>query len=70
MKIELSKEDLINMVNGVSPSYDLFEDKRVKGYGDYNGSYGTWSWRNHELRKLSLTQLFHLYELCRDCYKD
>lgn len=65
---DLTKEDLINLVNRVSPSYDLFENKTVKECGDYNGSYGTWYWMNHKLGELSDSELWDLYQLCLHAY--
>ncbi len=69
LEIKITKEDLINMVKGVRPSYDLFENEVVKRCGTYNGSYGSWSWNTYELEKLKVTDLYALYILCRDCYK-
>lgn len=69
MKIAVTTEDLVNMVKGVSPDYDLFENEIVKRCGNYNGSYGTWSWNEDELLKLSEEQLYGLYVLCRDSFK-
>ena len=64
MKIELDKTDLINLVNGVVPGYDLFDNPTVKKCGRYNASYGTWSW-NSELDNLSEVELYDLYKLCK-----
>ena len=69
MKIELKAQDLANMVQGVSPNYHLFENELVKRCGNYNGSYGTWSWNEHELLKLSEKELYGLYVLCRDSFQ-
>jgi hypothetical protein len=69
MKTELKVQDLANMVQGVSPNYHLFENELVKRCGSYNGSYGTWSWKEYELLKLSEEQLYGLYVLCRDSFK-
>ncbi len=68
MKIELDKKGLIDLVNGTSPYYDLFNDSRIKLCGSYNDSYGTWSWKNYELKKLSEEQLYSLYKLCRNSW--
>ena len=65
MKVELDKKDLINLVNGVSPGYDLFENPTVKRCGRYSGSYGTWDWISYELDKLSEEELLNLYKLCK-----
>jgi len=65
MNVDLEKEDLINLVNGVSPSYDLFEITIVKKCGRYSGSYGTWDWIHSELKQLSEEELFELYNICK-----
>ena len=68
MKLELKVQDLANMVKGVSPNYHLFENDLIKRCGNFNGSYGTWSWDKYELLKLSEKELYELYLLCRDSF--
>ncbi len=68
MLLELNKDMLIDLVCGTSPNYSIFEHPIVKKCGDYNGSYGTWSW-NSELKELSESELFDLYKLCVESFK-
>lgn len=44
MLIDLTKEDLISLVKGREPSYEQMEHPLCKTYGNFNASYGTWSW--------------------------
>ena len=70
MVVDLTAEDLVNLVKGTSPSFDLFDNEVVKRCGFYNGSYGTWSWKIHAIESLDDKDIYALYVLCRDCYKD
>ena len=69
MLIELSKKDIINLVCGCSPNYSVFDNELVKEYGEYNGSYGTWSWKKYRLEELSENELFELYLICKNSYE-
>lgn len=68
MLIDLTKEDLVNLVNGCSPNYSVFENDEVKINGSYNGSYDTWSWNKGSLRDLEEEELLSLYRLCVDSW--
>ena len=69
MKINLDKTEFVDLVCGTNPNFNLFTHKDINRCGDYNGSYGTWSWKRHELRKLTEEQLYNMYKLCKDLYK-
>lgn len=69
MIIDANKELLIDLVFGTSPNYDLFKNEKVKGFGEFNGSYGRWSWSKSELETLNEEQLFELYNLCKGSWK-
>jgi len=68
MKLDLDKTGLTSLVCGISPNFSLFENALVKRCGAYNGSYGTWSWDDDELEKLTEHQLYDLYLLCKNSY--
>ena len=68
MIVDLEKEDLISLVKGKSPSYEIFGNSLVKSCGSYNGSHGTWSWSDHSLNELSEKELFELYCLCKQSW--
>ena len=69
MKIELNKDGLIDLVNGVSPNYNLFEHTLIKSCGSYNASNGIWSWDNEKLRKLTEQEIYYVYIICKESYK-
>lgn len=64
IKVELDKEDLICLVNGVDFSY-IIPDLARK-YGTWTGGFvDKWDWEKEELRKLTEEQLLELYNECR-----
>lgn len=67
--MQLSKKDLMSLVNGQSPYYDLFDHPIVKTSGDFSASHGIWNWHSSALEKLSEQQLWDLYVMCRDSWK-
>jgi len=68
MKVDLDKSDLITLVCGNSPSYELMETKIIEKCGNYNGSYGTWDWNTSELEKLEDIQLYELHIRMKNQY--
>lgn len=70
MKVELSKSDLINLVLGTSPHYNLFDNLFVKKCGEFTGGHvDRWDWRKYELGKLKDEDLLWLYRACVDSWK-
>jgi len=67
MQIELHKDDLVHLVLGVSPYYDVMEHPSVKGKGRFSDNTG-WDWHIANLKQLSEYELFELYKLCRDSW--
>jgi hypothetical protein len=65
MKVELDKEDLVNLVSGISPSYIQIIKPEFKKLGEYNGSYDRWSWYDYALQELSEKELYSLYTRCK-----
>lgn len=64
MLVELNKKDLLFLVKGTSPSYNLFDDSVVKSCGTYSGSYDRWDWLDSSLNKLTESELWSLYVKC------
>lgn len=70
MNIDLSKKDLVNLVKGQSPYYNVMNNPLVKQCGNYvGGFYDKWNWHSTELEKLTEEQLYQLYTLCKDSWK-
>ena len=69
MQVDLSREDLLNMVKGTSPYYNAFEHPLVKKSGSYCGGFvEKWSW-NGGLDKLTDRELLKLYKVCKESWK-
>ena len=68
MKIDLQKEDLINLVTSVQPSYDLMETSLINPLGRYWNA-GGWDWYKHELNELSERKLYDIYQVVKNCHK-
>ena len=69
MKLELDKEDLMALVKGTSPYYNVFENPLVKKCGSWTGGHvDKWSWGSG-LDSLSDEDLYKLYNICKDSWK-
>lgn len=60
MKIELTKEIALHLVQGVQPLYDDFYLVEPK-LGWYSDQYGRFYWKKDELNKMTPEELFNLY---------
>ena len=69
MKVDLSKQDLIYLVKGVSPFYSMFDNPLIARTGSFNGSLGKWNWNYSELNLLSEEELYNLYLTCKNSWK-
>ncbi len=68
--IELSKEDLISMVQGTVPNYSLFDHPLIKTIGYYTGGFvDKWTWIGPALKQLSEESLMTVYKLCKESWK-
>jgi len=64
MKRELDREDLINLVNGTSPSYGAMGNKLIDRCGKY-WDVGGWKWNEYELKELTDSELYNIYLTCK-----
>ena len=70
MTLDLDKNDLIALVTGTSPYYDIMENDVVKKAGDYCGGMNDhWRWKNYALLEMSEEELFSLYQMCKNSWK-
>lgn len=67
MVLKLDKKDLITLVQGNEPSFELISKYEKSGLGSYNGSYGTWSWSS--LKELTEEQLYSMHLEMKYQYK-
>ena len=67
MKVELDREDLINLIKGTEPTHELMEHPSIKQLGTYTGGMDDdWSWgRNESFDHLNNAQLLKLYYLLK-----
>ena len=68
MQLDLDKDDLISLVEGSSPDYSVMEHRLVKKHGNFNGSYGNWSW-NSSLGICTEQELLEIYKISKDSWK-
>lgn len=67
MTAELSRRDLIRLVYGIYPPYEVFEHPLVKRTGQYIGGFvDKWLWDTQAIADLTENDLWNLYVLCRD----
>lgn len=70
MKVELTREDLTNLVKGSDPNYSVMDHPMVKTNGSYTGGHhDKWDWNYSFDDSLTEQQLWELYVLCRDSWK-
>jgi hypothetical protein len=70
MKLNCDREDIENMVYGISPAYIAFDHELVKKCGSFCGGFvEEWSWNKSEIRMLSLDELVKLYLVCKMSWK-
>ncbi len=66
MICDLKKDDLVNLVKGTSPHYELMDNPLVKRCGSYIGGFhDRWDWNNHFDEDITEQQLWDLYILCK-----
>lgn len=44
MQVDIDRIDIINMIRGTYPSYELIDKYTKLGLGYYNGAYDVWRW--------------------------
>jgi hypothetical protein len=66
MHVELHREDLVRLLRGISPVYELTETPMVKPYGRFVGGHvDEWRWDVHLLQNLSEKELYDIYMQCK-----
>lgn len=69
MTVNLEKSDLINLMKGIKPHYDIFDHPLIKGNGCYiGGFFDNWIW-NSNLEYLSEEEIWQIYQLCISSWK-
>ena len=71
MNIDLSKKDLINLIMGTSPYYSVFKNELVKKCGYWTGGFvDQWKWNKNNLEELCESDLYELYKICEESWKN
>ena len=68
MKYELNKEDLINLIKGTCPSYELQKNEDISKLGDFSDIHG-WRWKVELLKNIREDELYSLYCACVGSWK-
>ncbi len=64
----LDKRDLISLVKGITPSYEIMSHPLISAAGDMWGGQGEhWEWK--DLDKFDESQLWECYNLCKQSWK-
>lgn len=69
MQVILDKQDLMSLVKGNHPSYELMNHFLIKDMGTYSDSYGRWDWNYNKLRDLNEEVLWDIYQRCKQSWK-
>lgn len=69
MVLDLDKKDLINLVKGSSPNYEVMEHPLVEKSGRYTGGFvEKWDWREYRLKEMTEEELVELYNICKNSW--
>jgi len=69
MTIEVDKQDLVNLVKGVVPNYELMRHFLIKPNGDYVGGFvDKWQWNVSNLKDQSEEVLYDIYKRCKESW--
>ena len=69
MVLNLDHQDMVALVLGTAPYYDIFNDADIVKYGSYSENRG-WSWERVKLEQLPDHKLLKLYVKCKLSWKD
>jgi len=63
MLLELSTNDLVNLICGIIPSWSNYRyELKDKGYGDFSGPRGEeWEWNRYHLELMNENALYRIY---------
>ncbi len=63
--VVLTRKDLVNLVNGVEPSYDQMSMPLIEKNGSYTGGFkDEWTW--HIQDDVTEGELIEMYNICKD----
>ena len=67
MNVELSKDDLVTLVMGSEPHFDLMSKYTGLEYGHWTGGFvDEWTWYKWALERLDEEELYSIFQECRE----
>lgn len=70
MTLELEHKDLVCLVLGTEPYYDVMEHPSIKNTGKWVGGFvERWDWNQAVLNKLSDERLAEIFKICKQSWK-
>ena len=65
--MQIDKQDIINMIKGVTPAHHIMNHILIKPHGSYTGGFNDeWNWRYNSFDDLSEVQLKSIYALLKN----
>ena len=69
MIVDLDRKDIISLMKGISPNYDVMGEI-PKDLGYYSGGFSDqWKWNYFVPDKYSNKELFSIYLICKNSWK-
>lgn len=69
MDVDLTKEDLINLVKGTCPNYNVMDSMIERKLGHYTGGFrDDWTW--DRLGHLTEEELIEVYNTCKNSWNN
>jgi len=70
MKVELDRDDLVSLVKGTYPSYEIMDSPLIRLSGKYVGGFhDKWVWNDKFSPVLTEDNLWEMYNICKDSWK-
>lgn len=67
MNIEIDRTDLMNMIKGTNPTYELMEHPMIKLLGSFTGGFSeSWNWNYSFSSEFSNVDLLEVYTLLKN----
>ena len=64
--ITLDTEDFVNLLRGSFVPHELMDHKSIKELGVYTGGHhDKWTWSTHDIRKLTIDEIYDVYNLIK-----
>lgn len=69
MVVDLDRKDIVSLLKGVEPSYEIMENI-PKDLGSYTGGFvDRWNWSFWDDVDYTDEELYAIYKMCKDSWK-